>query len=72
MCVYCDMAKSLMDNYGLHVTEYNLEQHPHHRAELKKMVPQATTVPQIFVGKKHIGGYEEFKIYAEECLESGR
>jgi len=71
-CVYCDAAKSLIANYGLHVTEYNLESHPHHRAELKELVPEATTVPQIFVGKRHIGGYDDFKVYAEESLEGLR
>ena len=72
MCVYCDMAKSLMTNYGLEYTEYNLESYPHHREELKKLVPGATTVPQIFVGKKHIGGYDDLLVYSEECLQSGR
>ena len=42
------------------------------RAELKELVPEATTVPQIFVGKRHIGGYDDFKVYAEESLEGLR
>ena len=71
-CVYCEAAKVLMNKYGLHITEFNLESHPHHRDELKMLVPNATTVPQIFVGQKHIGGYDDFKLYAEESLESGR
>ena len=72
MCVYCDMAKSLLTNYGLEYSEFNLEQHPYHRDELRKLVPEATTVPQIFVGKKHIGGYDDLLVYSEECLQSGR
>ena len=71
-CVYCEAAKVLMNKYGLHITEYNLESHPHNKDDLRKLVPGATTVPQIFVGKKHIGGYDAFKLYAEESLESGR
>ena len=72
MCGYCDMAKSLLTRYSLKYSEFNLEQHPYHRDELRKLVPEATTVPQIFVGKKHIGGYTELRQYVEDCIESGR
>tara|TARA_A100001201_G_C4061729_1_gene192893 strand:+ start:420 stop:620 length:201 start_codon:yes stop_codon:yes gene_type:complete len=66
------MAKSLLDQYSIKYTEYNLESHPHHRDELLKEAPDARTVPQIFIGKKLIGGYDDLRTYVEECIESAR
>ena len=72
LCGYCTMAKSLLEKYSLKYTEYNLESHPHHREELLAEAPNSRTVPQIFVGTKHIGGSEDLRTYIEECIESGR
>jgi|TARA_R110000744_G_scaffold92304_1_gene178761 glutaredoxin 3 len=68
ICSFCDMAKGLMTRYGLSYDEYNIESHPHFKEELMKAAPGATTVPQIFVGEKLIGGYTDFVQYAEDCL----
>ena len=72
LCGYCTMAKNLLDQYSIKYTEYNLESHPHHRDELLKEAPDARTVPQIFIGKKLIGGYDDLRTYVEECIESAR
>ena len=68
LCWYCDKAKELLNSYGLPYSEYNIESHPHAKQELLDLVPGAKTVPQVFVGKKHIGGFTELKKYAEESL----
>ena len=73
LCGFCDAAKALMDSLSLPYEELNLESHPHHRDELlTKVPPGTTTVPQIFVGDLHIGGFDDFKVYVEESLQSGR
>ena len=57
-CVYCDMAKNLLDeknlNYKLLVLDEDFS-----REEFYKMVPNAKTFPQILVNGESIGGYEE-------------
>ena len=68
LCWYCDKAKELLNSYGLPYSEYNIESHPHARQELLDLVPGAKTVPQVFVGKKLIGGYDQLRKYAEESL----
>ena len=68
LCWYCDKAKELINSYRLPYSEYNIESHPHARQELLDLVPDAKTVPQVFVGKKHIGGYDQLRKYAEESL----
>ena len=40
--------------------------------DLKEKIPDAKTVPQIFVGEKHIGGYSDLTQYIEETIESSR
>lgn len=35
-------------------------------AELKERMPTARTIPQIFVGEQHIGGYEDLVKFLSE------
>ena len=49
LCDFCVLAKRLLEKHNLPFEEYNLESHPHHRDELKEKIPDAKTVPQIFV-----------------------
>ncbi len=72
LCDFCVLAKRLLEKHNLPFEEYNLESHPHHRDELKEKIPDAKTVPQIFVGEKHIGGYSDLTQYIEETIESSR
>jgi glutaredoxin 3 len=57
-CPYCNAAKSLLDEKGIpydeiDVTEADL------RMEMVQRAHGRRTVPQIFIGDKHVGGYDE-------------
>ncbi len=56
-CGYCVAAKRLLVQHDLSFTEYDLSDPAHHET-LRQRAPQARTVPQIFVGTQHIGGFE--------------
>ncbi len=67
MCGYCDMAKKEILSRNWSYTEYNISD-PALREELKQKAPDAKTVPQIWIGKNHIGGYDDLMKYFEETL----
>ena len=62
-CGWCVRAKELMQKHHLEVVEYNIEWKPEWKQLLKEdceklgFVPK--TVPQIWIEKLYIGGYEE-------------
>lgn len=57
-CPYCIRAKSLLDKKGVRYTEINVDGAADKRIEME-MKSGATSVPQIFIGDKHIGGCDE-------------
>lgn len=63
ICPYCVMAKRLLDSKGAKYTEINVEQNPALREEMIKKTNRRT-VPQIFIGDLHVGGFDE--LYALE------
>ncbi len=67
LCGYCDAAKHEITQRGWSYTEYNISD-PALREELKQKAPDAKTVPQIWIGKNHIGGYDDLMKYFEETL----
>jgi glutaredoxin 3 len=58
VCGYCMAAKSFLKSRGLQWTEVRIDTDP---AQREKMVALArrTSVPQIFVGDTHVGGYDD-------------
>ena len=58
VCPYCTRAKSLLDRKGLEYEEINAEDE-NHRNEMLKKSGGMRTVPQIFIGDKHIGGCDD-------------
>lgn len=58
VCPYCVAAKNFLSSKGHHWTEIRVDLDP---AEREKMVARArrTSVPQIFVGETHVGGYDD-------------
>lgn len=57
-CGYCIAAKRVLIEHNLSYVEYDLSV-PEHQKALRRRHPQARAVPQIFVGKQHIGGFDE-------------
>ena len=58
ICPYCVAAKNFLKSKGLDWTEIRIDTDP---AERQRMVALArrTSVPQIFVGDVHVGGYDD-------------
>lgn len=58
VCGFCMAAKNFLKSKGLEWTEVRIDTDP---AAREKMVALAkrTSVPQIFVGETHVGGYDE-------------
>jgi glutaredoxin 3 len=63
ICPYCVMAKRLLDKKGVSYTEINLDGEPELREEMMRKTNRRT-VPQIYIGDFHVGGFDE--LYALE------
>jgi glutaredoxin 3 len=57
-CSYCAMAKRLLHSKGVHAVEIDITSDPRRRAEMTGRTGQRT-VPQIFIGEQHVGGYAD-------------
>ena len=64
-CIYCDMAKKLLEQKGYEVEERRLG-FGWNREQLFEAVPNVKSVPQIFLDGEYIGGYDNLKKYFEE------
>ena len=58
-CPYCSAAKKLLDDKGVNFTEIDIEKKPEARAEMIQKAKGRSTVPQIFIGEKHVGGCDD-------------
>lgn len=58
-CPYCSAAKNLLTEKGVDFTEIDIEKTPEARAEMIQKANGRTTVPQIFIGEKHVGGCDD-------------
>lgn len=58
-CPYCQRAKQLLDAKNVAYDEIEIMQHPEQRAMMIKRAAGRTTVPQIFIGDRHIGGSDD-------------
>ncbi len=58
-CGYCARAKALLDKKGVNYEEFDLLEHPDRRDEMVERAGGRTTVPQIFIDGKHVGGSDE-------------
>jgi len=69
VCPYCVAAKNFLKSKGQQWTEVRIDLDP---AEREKMVAKTrrTSVPQIFVGDVHVGGYDDMMaLHREGKLE---
>ena len=58
-CSYCYRAKRLLDSKGLAYEEHVLDYGGPKRAEMIQRAGGRMTVPQIFIGGRHIGGCDD-------------
>jgi glutaredoxin len=63
-CPFCDQAKNLLKLKGIEFEERNMNK-DWTREQLLEAVPNARTVPQIFLDEELIGGFQELKKYFE-------
>ena len=64
MCGFCHAAKRLLKQKGVNFSEINVWADPSRKPEMVQRAKGGRTVPQIFVGKTHVGGCDE--LYALE------
>lgn len=58
-CTYCAWAKKLLERKGVSYAEIDISRDAHRRDEMIDRSGGRRTVPQIFVGHTHVGGYED-------------
>lgn len=60
-CGYCWRAKKLLAGKGIDFEEIDVTMNPRGRGRMIERAGGSTSVPQIFVGSRHIGGSEELE-----------
>jgi glutaredoxin 3 len=58
-CGYCQRARNLLDRKGVSVQEIKVDEDAGERDAMLKKTGGRRTVPQIFIGDKHVGGFDE-------------
>ena len=61
MCNYCSAAKHLLNKRKINFEEIDIGYDEKKREEMLKKSNGARTIPQIFIGEKHVGGYVELR-----------
>ena len=59
MCPYCTRAKRLLEEKGAAFEEYDITMGGPKRAEMLQRANGRSTVPQIFIDDRHIGGSDD-------------
>jgi len=60
-CPYCDRAKALLRAKGQEWTEIDVEADPSRAQDMVERT-RRRTVPQIFIGDRHVGGFDELQV----------
>ena len=58
-CPYCHAAKRLLSRKGVEFTEIDVSGDAQRRSDMVARANGRMTVPQIFVGSAHVGGYDD-------------
>lgn len=58
LCPYCRMAERLLEKKGAQTEKVMVDENPARRDEMTRRAGR-TSVPQIFIGETHVGGYAE-------------
>ncbi len=68
LCAFCFMAKKLLEEKNIEYTEFNVHNDERKKKEMLSISNGQTTVPQIFFGERHIGGYTNLEELNKENL----
>lgn len=58
-CGYCERARALLTRKGVAVREIKVDADAAQRAVMLERSGGRRTVPQIFIGERHVGGYDD-------------
>jgi glutaredoxin 3 len=58
VCPYCQMAERLLRAKGVEIEKVRVDLEPQRRMEMMEKTGRRT-VPQIYVGETHVGGYDD-------------
>lgn len=60
-CPYCKAAKALLTAKGASFTNFEISNDPEKRKEMIQRSEGRSTVPQIFIGDFHVGGFTDLE-----------
>lgn len=58
-CGYCQRARGLLERKGVAFLEIKVDEDASQRDIMLKRSGGRRTVPQIFIGERHVGGYDD-------------
>lgn len=58
-CPFCHRAKHLLNKKGINYTEVDVTMRPDKRLVMRERAGGVNTVPQIFIGERHVGGCDD-------------
>jgi len=58
-CPYCERARTLLARKGVAYQEIKVDEEPSQRTVMLERSGGQRTVPQIFIGERHVGGFTE-------------
>lgn len=58
-CPYCTSAKRLLDKKGVTYEEISVDGRAAVRTEMRNKAGGRTSVPQIWIGERHVGGCDD-------------
>ena len=61
-CGFCHAAKRLLASKGVSFSEIDILDHPEKRKDMVQESGGGQTVPQIFIGDIHVGGYDDISM----------
>lgn len=64
VCPYCTQAKKFLDSQNITYEERRVDLDPQKRMDMER-ISGRRTVPQIFIGGRHVGGWDDLKALYE-------
>jgi glutaredoxin 3 len=58
-CGYCQRARNLFERKGVSFRDIKVDEDMREREAMLQKSGGLRTVPQIFIGERHVGGYDE-------------